>query len=255
MAIRLSTGLVNKLLTVGSFKSIFSNFVIDIYSGTQPTTADAVPTGTKLVTLTLNGGAHTAETAATGSITLVGSAGSIDTLTVNGLDILGGSVAYITDLSTTAAAVCAAINSNPKNKLFVASNISAAITLTAVEGLGTAPNGWVVDYTATTMTATPVNFSGGVDAVNGLRFSGEATAGVMSKLSSQTWSGTVLNTGVAGWFRMREANDAGTAESTTAARYDGSIAGSGAQMNMPIQTLIQNLNFSVQSGSITLPTT
>ncbi len=55
MAIRLSTGLVNKMLAEGSFKSIFANGVIDIYTGSQPASADTAATGTKLVQVTLAG--------------------------------------------------------------------------------------------------------------------------------------------------------------------------------------------------------
>ena len=253
MAIRLSKGLVNKMLTEGSFKSIFSNAVIDIFTGSQPTTADQAATGTKLCTVTLGSGAYTPETRAAGSITLAGAAGSINTLTVNSIDILGGAVSFVTDLATTATAVAAQINANPKNKLFVASAANAVVTLTAVAGMGAAPNGWVVAYTATTMTATPVNMANGVDAVNGLLFNGSAADGVLQKLAAQTWSGTVLTNGVAGWFRLREATDTGTGESTTAARYDGSIASSGAQMNMQVQTLVAGAPFIMPAGSITLP--
>jgi len=253
MAIRLSTGLVNKLLTEGSFKSVFSNAVIDIYAGTQPASADQGVATTKLCTVTLGSGAFTAETRGAGTLTLAGSAGSINTVTVNGLDVLGGAVTYTTDMTTTAAAVAAQINANPKNKLFVASAANAIVTLTAVAGLGALVNGWVVAYTATTMTATPANMSAGVDAVNGLLFNGSAAAGVLQKLPVQSWTGTVLAGGVAGWFRLRESTDTGVGDSTAAARYDGSIASSGAQMNMAVQTLVAGAPFIMPAGSITLP--
>lgn len=56
MPLRLSTGLVNKLMDTGSFKSVFNLSFIDIYTGTQPAAADDAPTGTLLVTISNGGG-------------------------------------------------------------------------------------------------------------------------------------------------------------------------------------------------------
>lgn len=55
MAARLSTGLVNKMMATSAFRTIFALGFIDIYSGTQPTSADDVPSGTKLCTLYSDG--------------------------------------------------------------------------------------------------------------------------------------------------------------------------------------------------------
>lgn len=145
MAARLSTGLTNKLMSVASFRAIFALGFIDIYSGTQPLSADDVPTGTKLVTLYSN----------------------------------GSSV--------------------------------------------------------------------------GLNWEPSAVNGALSKLGSESWSGTVLTDGVAGWFRLREASDAGTAASVTAARYDGSIATAGGQMNLGSLSLVTGAPFIIASASFTLP--
>ena len=61
------------------------------------------------------------------------------------------------------------------------------------------------------------------------------------------------NSSPAGWFRLREASDAGTAQSTTAARMDGSIATSGAQMNLGSLTLTQGAPFVLTAATFTLP--
>ena len=50
----------------GSYADLFKNCVIDIYSGSQPATADAAETGTKLVSITLDSGAFVAGAAANG---------------------------------------------------------------------------------------------------------------------------------------------------------------------------------------------
>ena len=56
MALKLSTGLRNKLLDTGSLKSIFAGGKIRILSGSAPADADAAETGTLIVEIS-NGGA------------------------------------------------------------------------------------------------------------------------------------------------------------------------------------------------------
>jgi hypothetical protein len=146
MPIRLSTGAATKVLDTGSLKTLLTACFIDIYSGTQPTLPDDVPSGTKLVTIYSNG-------------------------TSTGL-------------------------------------------------------GW-----------------------------GTAVAGVLPKATAETWSGTVLANGTAGWFRIREASDAGTASSTTAVRIDGNIATSGADMNLGSLSLTLGAPFQLTSAQLTLPQT
>lgn len=253
MAARLSTGLVTNLMSTGSFADAFANCVIDIYTGSQPSTADTAASGTLLVTITNNGGAYTAETRATGTVTLLtGAAGSVNTVTVNSVDVLGGAVAYNTSLTQTAADVATAINRNPKNRMFSATSSGAVITLTANAGLGTLPNGWVVAATYTTLTGSATNMSGGVEAVNGLAWD-SSVAGVLSKRTGQTWSGTAIASGTAGWFRMRETGDTGVGTSATAARFDGAIATSGAELNLGSLTVTLGAPFTISSAAFTLP--
>lgn len=66
MAERLSTGYADALNVTGSVKSIMQDGVIRIYSGTQPTNADAAETGTLLMKLTLASGAFTPGVATNG---------------------------------------------------------------------------------------------------------------------------------------------------------------------------------------------
>lgn len=254
MALKLSTGLVNKLMTTGSFKSVLANCVIEIYSGSQPADADTAVSGTLLVTLTKSGGAFTGETKAVGSLTIAGASGSVDTVTVNSVDILGGSVAFVTNINATATAVAAAINANPKNTMFDASTTgsSGVITLTAREGLGSLPNTWNVSGTYTTITGgTYVAMTGGVNATNGLKW-GTVSGGVLSKDATETWSGDAVATGTAGWFRIRGSGDTG-GSSTALPRVDGAIATSGAQMNLGSLSITSGAPFVVPTGSITFP--
>lgn len=59
MTIRFSTGLRNNLAGTTGFAATFANGVIEIYTGTQPATADSAVTGTLLGTMTLASGAFT----------------------------------------------------------------------------------------------------------------------------------------------------------------------------------------------------
>ena len=79
---------------------------------------------------------------------------------------------------------------------------------------------------------------------NGINL-GTATDGVIGKDSGETWSGVGLVAGNAGWFRFYD-NAATTGASTSAIRLDGSIATTGAQMNMT--------NTSISVGGVTVIT-
>lgn len=256
MALRLSKGLRNFLNEGGSLKQAFAGGKIELYTGTQPTNADDAVTGTLLCTYTASSGAHTAEVSATGSVALTGGgSGSVDTLTVNSLEIMGSSTPFNTSLTQTAADICSKINDNPKNMLFVASNGgTATVTITAKPGLGTLPNTWVVASTVTTITKTDTNMSGGVNSVNGLKF-GDSAAGVVAKDALQTWSGVAGNTGTAGWFRLKGAvADAGGADSTeTYIRLDGNVSTSGANLNLSSTSITSGATQTITTFSLTEP--
>lgn len=146
MAVKLSTGAVNKVLGTGSLKSVFTACFLDVYSGPRPASADAAATGTKLATIYSDNG-----------------------------DV----------------------------------------------GVGL---GW-----------------------------GTAADGELPKASGETWSGPVLAAGTAGWFRIREAGDAGTGASTTAARIDGSVAAVGGDLTLGVLTLAAGAPFVINSFSVVLP--
>lgn len=257
MALRYSTALRDFLNEGGSLKQALSNGKLKLYTGTQPATGDAAPSGALLATITVGSGAHTAEVRAVGSFTISGTSGSVDTVTVNSIDILGGAVTNTGTAAGTATAVANAINHNPKNTMFVASSTGASgvVTLTAKPGLGAIPNTWVVTGTATTTTlGTLVDMAGGVDAVNGLRF-GDSATGVMVKHPDQIWSGVGVANGTAGWFRFEAATaDSGAADSSGAhIRMDGNIATSGANLNLSSTTVAIGATQSISTFSLTVP--
>lgn len=253
MSLRLSTSLRNLVLGGGSVKDALQNGKLLIYSGAQPASADAAPTGTLLATITSGSGAHTAEVQAAGTVTLAGASGSVTALTVDDVSIIDTAVAFDTSLTVTAAALAAEIN-NAQNP-YTATASGAVVTIIAPRGLGAAANGFVVDATCTTLTSTDVNLSGGVTAVNGLKF-GVPAAGVLPKHATQTWSGAAGASGTAGWFRfVGSVADSGVIDSTESQiRMDGAISTSGAQLNMSSTTITALATQTVTAFPVTLPT-
>lgn len=100
--------------------------------------------------------------AATATVTLTGgAAGSVDMITVDGVNIMSGSVAFTTDLSTTATAVASNINSHTSSPEYTAAAVGAVITISAAVGAGSDPNGYQLVVTTTTITSTDTDMSGG----------------------------------------------------------------------------------------------
>ena len=77
MTVRLSTGLRTSMAGSTGFASVFANGIIEIYTGTQPATADAAVTGTLLGTVTLNSGAFVAGTATNGLTFAAAASGAV----------------------------------------------------------------------------------------------------------------------------------------------------------------------------------
>jgi hypothetical protein len=255
MALRASLGLRNFLQSGGSLKQALQNSRIQVFSGAQPAAADDAASGTLLLNFTAGGDAHTPETPASGTVTLnTGAAGSVDTVSVNGIDILGDAVDYAGSLALTATAVALQINRNPKNALFSASASGSIVTIRARPGLGALPNGWVVLATLTTLTASHTNMAAGVDAANGLGFD-VAANGVVAKRADETWQGTGLANGTAGWFRMLcSAGDAGAADTNgDYIRLDGAIAASGGQLNMSATQIAAGAVQTLSAFALTEP--
>lgn len=159
----------------------------------------------------------TLETRATGTVTLTGGAsGSINTLTVNGVDLLVGvPVPFNTSLAQTANDLATAINQRITSPKYTASSAGAVVTIMAQPNApGQRPNGFVVTATLTTITATFANMAGGVPSINGLKL-GYATDGVLRKLSSQIWYAAPAASATGGYFRLVTANtDTGQADTT-----------------------------------------
>ena len=100
--------------------------------------------------------------AATATVTLTGgAAGSVGMITVNSVNIMSGSVAFTTDLATTATAVAANINAHASSPEYTAVAVGPVITISAASAAGSDPNGYVVAVTATTITFTKTDMANG----------------------------------------------------------------------------------------------
>lgn len=256
MTMRLSTGARNFLNKQGGIDDMLRNGWIEIYTGAQPSSADAAATGTLLCTISNGSGAITKEVLSTGSVTLnSGASGSVNTLTVNSVEIMGAAVNFNATLTQTAADVAAQINRFKSVPDYTATSSGAVVTISALPGTGTGPNTLTVASTVTTITKTDANMAGGVASANGLKFD-TSLAGVLSKLSTQTWSGVNAATGTAGWFRQYgSVADASALDSSPfpALRIDGSIATSGADMNLNSTAFTSAATTTLSTWSMTIP--
>lgn len=85
-------------------------------------------------------------------------------------------------------------------------------------------------------------------STNGLRW-GNPSSGIIAK--SGTWSGTILATGTAGWFRLYT-NNYITGASATAIRLDGSCGTSSAQLNLSSLSLVSGATLTIDTFTVTL---
>jgi hypothetical protein len=104
------------------------------------------------------------------------------------------------------------------------------------------------DDDASSYTLLATIYSDGSAA--GLEF-GEAASGAIAKKTTETWSGTALASGTAGWFRIYAAGD-GLGSSTVDARIDGAIATSGAEVTMGSTAITSGAVQSVSAFSVTI---
>lgn len=267
MAIILSTSTVNAMGMKCSLQEIFSGGELSIWTGTGPA-VDSAAAGTRLVSCTLASATRVAEVQATAIVTIAGAAGSIDTLTIDGYDVLGAAVAFNATLTQTAADVATQINkfASPAIKIW-ATSAAEVITLRACPGQGTKLNALAIVCTGTTLTNTINGGSAdnmgegaggsttGVAAANGLTFA-EIASGVLSK--SGTWSGVNAATGTAGYWRLEGCNgpiNAAAADATATPRYriQGTCGLSGSDMTFGSTTLTAGLTHTVDTFSITIP--
>jgi len=253
-----STGFKNILAKKG-IKEALTGYIINIYSGTPPASADDAETGQKLVTITTDGASWTASTAQEDyfAITAVGSDG--DTLTVT-ITPPSGTPETFTFTKTSAFTTTDDIAREVVRLINEGSNIVRAVAATettesAVILVSLFPgDGYTVNVAVTgTLAASPTGDLTPIVANSkgkGLHFEYLAgvSGGILEKASGDTWKGTVAISGAASWFRIQTNDDTG-ASSTTAVRIQGNCSTSS---DAPLQ-LAGTLSLT-QGAAITIDT-
>lgn len=92
-------------------------------------------------------------------------------------------------------------------------------------------------------------YSDGVSA--GLSFD-DAASGIISKKSTETWSGTGITSGSIGWARLKTVGDGGST-STTDERLDLNVSTTGASINLSSISVQSGVPLSISNFTITLP--
>lgn len=251
--VRLSTGLRNSIAQGLGFAGALNGGRIEIYTGSQPTTADAAVTGSLLGTVTQNSGALTKETRATATLTVTGGSGTLTAVTVGTFnivpDISYAPVVWLTDTTVTAALIAAAIN---RNGYAEATSSGAVVTVKLRPGTGAN----TLALASTGITCTGSNFASGVSPANCL-YLGDPVAGVISKPTGVIWSFAGILAGTAGWFRFYGSDTGDTGAVISGAPYyprlDGSIASSGADLNLSNITIAVGAPNTIDSFSFQVP--
>lgn len=260
MAEKLSTGLRNRLLDGWSWRKCFQDAIINVYSGTPPASADDAVTGVLLLKLTKASGAVAASARSTpGSWKLVipdqHGEGATIKLSIN----LGaaGAVTYTytntPDAGTAEqvmAKVAVMLNDIPGlHAIHGGAGITDPARVVLVQGSIDGEDVHIADAGGT-ITVTPTEI---VEAarINTIHFNA-AASGAMAKKTGETWSGVVLASGVAGYYRMVQTSDDG-GSSATAIRKQGAISTGGQELTMTNTSLVLGVTHTVDSYSINQP--
>lgn len=91
------------------------------------------------------------------------------------------------------------------------------------------------------------------DTGAGLEFESAAIGGVLTKDESQVWSGEVLASGTAAFYRLVADGDDGEA-STTQPRLQGSVGIAGADLNLSSVSLVESALQPINFFNVVLPT-
>lgn len=253
MAIRRTTALINGLAGGYGISELLTNGFINVYSGAQPSDADNAPSGTLLLTYSLNGNAYADATRAMASIAIGGTIGTLDEVTVGGMgyNLLASPVSYNSSATVTVSDIVTNINSKQNPLNIVAVQNSTTLELYTPHMLGANANGLTFATSVTGgLTATSSGtFSGGVTATNGINFSETVTSGSISK-TSEVWQGSGITSGVAGWFRFVPCGSNADGVGTDNVRFDGSVGTSNADMIISSTSIVESSVYTISSGNI-----
>lgn len=151
MGLRLSTGLRNAIMGSTGFVGAMNDGVIDIYSGTIPADADTTEgSGTKLLRVTVDGGAFTSGAATNGlgfNSAASGAASKADAETWQGEGLASGTAAWfrfyantvVTGASTTAVRFDGTVGTSGADLILTSTSIVSGATTTIDSATFTLP--------------------------------------------------------------------------------------------------------------------
>lgn len=253
MALRYSTGYRNGLLQGGSFRELFENGVLRLFTGSQPPSADNGATGTLLCVISRNGALFSASVLSDRQVDRVnvtaGTATEEYTVSIN-----GKSYTYTMragdDAFAIAKGLAALVRKSPlvnampwtnggANGVMIEAKVagesySVEVNTTASAGIITTSNVWANSR------------------LNGLNF-GLASNGIIGKESGNAWQGYAITGGLAGWFRLSDNDDNYMVNSESACRIDGSVGVAGADLIVGTATLVQNGLVTIDSANFRNP--
>ena len=251
MSFRFSTGQRNAALKNKSFREMFQDGTLNIYTGAQPATADLGATGSLIVSITKASGVVTVRSTrqvSLSKVTTLGSVADTHTMTVNGtaytyaviggdtLDTVAQKLAELIDQDPNVSAVAAGGTTSTESVIIMRSRFGGLAFTAVASNSGTAVLAAVEAYVA-------------MVSGNGLKF-GDPVAGVISK-DSEVWSGVAGLPATAGWFRLSEFGDVPANLSTTAVRVDGSIGVGLGDMQMGNTAIDLNATVTINSAAFT----
>ena len=244
MAWRLSTGLRDSLLEYAA-KAVFG------MTGTTISFGDGDGTGGRD---TINDSANGLAGVNPGDmLTILGSSGNDKTVRVlsasaGTLEVAEGS--FVAEAAGAQVILVACVGGS-----------YAGVLRNATMKIFTGPQPASADDAETGAELIPITLGSGVfvpgSPENGLNFRQVADATLRKAIDpatgvAETWSGVAIASGTAGWFRIY-ANDVTEGASLSAIRIDGSIATSGAQLNMTSTSIISGVTTTVDSVNMPLP--
>ncbi|RLC49295.1 MAG: hypothetical protein DRH57_00300 [Candidatus Cloacimonadota bacterium] len=259
--IMISTGLAGALATKGSLKELLTDFVLEIFSGAIPASADDAESGTRLVTITTDGEdwSPSKKQVVSFDVTNEGAEGDSVTITITPV-VPSGSNEVIqynrtADDDTTlkvALGIAEAINANSNLVEAVACGSGTVVVSSKYKGDGFSLNVVASGSLAVSDVQEVVaNVRG-----KGLHFESPqtVTAGVLEKANDDVWKGTVVATGTASYFRIKAHDDNGGADSSKL-RIQGTV---GTLSDSPLQisgssTLTAGTSVTIGTFSIRIP--
>ena len=138
-----------------------------------------------------------------------------------------------------------------RNKMLDTGSLKSRLALGFIKIYSGAEPATADDAVSGTLLCT-ISVSGGA---TGLSLDTTAAAGVLAK-SAEVWSGAIVATAVAGYYRFSAVGDTGVG-STTEERIQGSVGLAGADLNLSNTSLTTNASLSAQTIDyyvVTLPT-